>query len=254
MNKYLTIFFLEALKRLMGDQTSVKLHIQHGHLRGYRWLFKNNTNNEAILGVWESLMQKLYLNHLKKGFIVYDLGAHHGFLSLLAGKLVGNEGHVYAFEALPKNFTVLTRNVELNKIRNVEPIHLAVSDKEGSVSFSNTINDTANTYISQSPRYSALDHLNVRCNSLDNLVSTGQIALPDFIKIDVEGAEYDVLRGATNLLRDKGPLIYLETHDIHNPGVEKMCIDFLKQNEYNKILQLENNAEKKMASYLLEKS
>ncbi|HEX6227781.1 MAG TPA: FkbM family methyltransferase, partial [Chryseolinea sp.] len=184
---------------------------------------------------------------------VYDLGAHHGFLSLLAGKLVGDEGHVYAFEPLPSNFEMLVGNVALNKVKNVKPIHLAISNKEGSVHFSNTIHDTANTYVSRSPGYSPLNYITVPCNSLDNLVSSGRLALPDFIKIDVEGAEYDVLLGATNLLKENNPLIYLETHEIHNPGVEKMCMEFLGKIGYTNRIQLESDIENKMASYLLKK-
>ena len=72
----------------------------------------------------------------------------------------------------------------------------------------------------------------VQCHSVDGLVKKGYPA-PDVIKIDVEGAEYDVLKGARETLVSKKPKILLATHDYHLPGVQQQCKDFLKNLGYS---------------------
>ena len=138
-----------------------------------------------------------YKKLLRKGDIVADVGAHNGFYTLLCAKSVGCSGHVFSFEALPSNFETLARNVELNDVKNVDLFNLSIGEKQQSVRF-NRYNDGM---ISDQGR------LTVRMDTLSNLITSEF----DVLKIDVEGAEYDVLMGALPLL-SRNTRIMCEVH------------------------------------------
>ena len=108
----------------------------------------------------------------------------------------------------------------------------AVSDVDKEVVFSN--NEKAiegNTYIDSVMHTASSKDLVVKCFSIDRLLEQGY-KKPDVLKIDVEGAEYDVLRGAEQTLRTCTPNILLPTHDCHFPGVQKLCVEFLQNLGY----------------------
>lgn len=129
--------------------------------------------------------------------------------------------------------------------KRIELLPYAVSDKEKEVIFSN--NETAiegNTYVNSELHTRSSKDLVVKCFSVDGLLESGYLA-PDVIKIDVEGAEYDVLRGAKGALKKYRPKILLATHDCHLPGVQKLCVDFLQGLGYE--LKLLSNENKIMA-------
>jgi FkbM family methyltransferase len=170
---------------------------------------------------------------------------------MLASKLVGDQGKVYAFEASPSNFKRLETNIRLNKVHNCRIVHAAVSNHDGSMQFSASAHDMGNTYVPSSPYFVNQPTVQVPTLSLDDYVRKERLALPDFVKIDVEGAEADVLRGAEALLSSKRPVLYLETHNIHNPGVDARCLRYLGRIGYRireVIDQMPGNA---MASYVL---
>jgi FkbM family methyltransferase len=136
--------------------------------------------------------------------------------------LVGPEGKVFAFEPLPDNPFYLNRHMELNHLSNVSIFEAAVSDHDGFTNF-----DAGRTrsegYIS--PKGTLL----VRTVCLDELYLRGEILIPDFMKIDVEGAEMLVLLGAKSILQNYHPVIFLSTHGEY---MHQWCVDFLKSNNY----------------------
>jgi FkbM family methyltransferase len=249
MTSKLRAFYLLALKRLLGKKI-ISLHVMGGPLRGYRWRFGSRTNNEMILGTWEPEMQDIFSRYIEPGHVVYDLGAHQGFLSALAGKIVGNNGNVYSFEPFPYNFQFLRDNINLNHPCNVTLFAAAVSDKAGTLAFSNSIHDTANTYLKQSPEFND-NVLQVKAVSLDELLEDKTIRPPDFIKIDVEGAELDVLHGAQKLFSSYNPVVYLETHNVHNAGVDQRCLDWFNERGYAIKETIAIKPDRAMCSYVL---
>src|SRR5947208_793716 len=86
--------------RLIPSQSIVR--IRSGDLRGWRWIVGSSTNG-CWLGTYESHMQRLFREHIGPGSTVFDIGANVGFFTLLASKLAGEAGRVYAFEPLPRN-------------------------------------------------------------------------------------------------------------------------------------------------------
>ncbi|MEP7236284.1 MAG: FkbM family methyltransferase, partial [Ferruginibacter sp.] len=90
-----------------------------------------------------------------------------------------------------------------------------------------------NTYIKESYVFSGTENkITAQCQSIDGLINEGYDK-PDIIKIDVEGAEYDVLVGARNTLEQYHPNILLATHDCHLQGVQEKCVSFLKELGYD---------------------
>ena len=111
---------------------------------------------------------------------------------------------------------------------------MAISNEEKEVEFSNDIaHRDGNTYIKESYVFSrATNKITVQCQSIDGLIKQGY-EKPDIIKMDVEGAEYDVLVGAKNAIETYLPNILLATHDCHLPGVQEKCLSFLKELGYD---------------------
>lgn len=231
----------------------ISLKIREGGNHGLKLKFGSRSDNEMVLGSWEAMMQNVYSRYLQNGQVVYDLGAHQGFLAMLACRLVGDSGSVEAFEPLPSNFALLNENIEMNCLVNCRAHQAAVSNAAGKVRFTTSFADVSNTYVNKSVAYANATTEEMNAVSLDELLKAGSIPKPDFIKIDVEGAELDVLHGARDLLRDQSPLVCLETHNIHNPGVDENCILFMKDLGYSVREKLFEGKDRRICSYILTK-
>jgi len=180
------------------------VRIRSGELRGWRWIAGSSTNG-CWLGTYERRVQRLFREELRMGAAVLDIGANVGFYTLLASKLTGAAGHVHAFEPLPRNLYYLERHIKLNELANVTVESLAIAATSGEAFF-RTAPHASMGGLRQD------GNLHVTTASLDDLIASGRIPKPDFIKMDIEGAESDALRGAAKLLAS-GPLtIVLSTH------------------------------------------
>lgn len=206
--------------------------ITGGFLKNYKWSL--HTSDETYLsGNFDNDTLDELKKHLQACNIVYDLGANEGYYSLIAAKLTGNSGYVYAFEPLPENVSKIKRHVQLNNINNISIIDKAVSDKTGVLIFSNTNDQAGNTYIDSSPKFKeSSNKIEIKSISLDDFCSVPGNKAPHLLKIDVEGAEYDVLCGAKKTIEKHQPVIVLATHDFHVKGVKDKCIDFLTELGY----------------------
>ena len=141
-----------------------------------------------------NLFQKL----LKPGMVVVDVGAHVGYYSLLAARQVGPEGKVYAFEPEPTNHELLLDNIQRNGYTNIVSQRKAVSNSVGSTSLYLTNLDNG--------RHSAYRHglpergrVNAETITLDAFLDAEGWPKVDLVKVDVEGAENDVLDGMNRL-------------------------------------------------------
>jgi len=188
--------------RLMPANSEVR--IRSGELRGWRWIAGSSTNG-CWLGTYERHMQRLFCERIRPGATVFDVGANVGFFTLLASKLAGHSGRVYAFEPLPRNLDFLERHVRINELANVHVEALAVAATSGEAHF------RIAPHASMGGLAEGGD-LRVVTASLDDLIAGGRVARPDFIKMDIEGAESDALRGAATLLASGSLTIALSTH------------------------------------------
>lgn len=142
------------------------------------------------------------------GDIFFDVGANIGIYSLLASNLVGEKGEVHAFEPLASAYQSLKENVELNRARNVRVNPVAVGDKAGEMDL--YVNaQTALTGLGRTNRGILLGIQKVPVWTLDDYVALNGIRTIDFLKIDVEGFEGQVLRGAARLIANSPNLIIM---------------------------------------------
>lgn len=168
-----------------------------------------NDGQGALLcyqGCSEAETEDFIVGFLRPGMVFIDVGAHVGKYTLLAARAVGSAGEVHAFEPNPAVFGLLQKNVRLNRLGNVFTNRCAVSDVEGERDFEVrkelTICSLRPTVGSSTPEGfpGGLSKIvRVPCISLDAYCSS-RFRKPDLVKIDVEGAELPVLRGAQQLL------------------------------------------------------
>ena len=140
---------------------------------------------------------------IRLGDTVVDCGANHGFSTVLFGRWAGTAGTVVAFEPLPHNVGILRRNLEINRIANVKLRNVAIGEEDGIVEITTHSNGTI---LKGGVSLGATTQVPVR--RLDDEMSGLKV---DFIKIDVEGYELKVLRGARRLLQGF-PRMDIELH------------------------------------------
>lgn len=151
---------------------------------------------------WEQFESRLFSESVSKGNIVLDIGAHIGWYSLMASACVGKTGIVYAFEPEPNSFNILSKNVNLNGIQNVILVNKALSDSSGSKElFVNLYKNGPSNY--QMWRVSNEESISIDTVSLDEYLEDKHV---DVIKMDVEGCEVKVLRGAEDVLSENPQL------------------------------------------------
>lgn len=171
-------------------------------------------------GTHDSHVQRAIYDNLTAGMTFWDIGAHIGFMSIIASRAVGPFGHVHAFEPFSGNFARLTNTIELNHVRNVVPHNLAIGDRRGSAEL--FIGDTTGTN-SLANKHAGKGSILVACETIDAL--SEQLGVPDLIKIDVEGAEVEVLLGGRQTFLRSKPTIIVEANAIDRcravlPGYE----------------------------------
>lgn len=150
----------------------------------------------------------LFRKFIPPGAKVVDVGANQGLYTLIFSGLVGPTGRIYSFEPDPELFEIFTHNCEANQVKNVERFNYALGAKdEGKLLFRSRINAGDNR-LAKSDRDDWFEAIQVRCTRLDSILPAAQV---QFIKIDVQGWEFEVFQGMTGLW-DANPdlIIYFE--------------------------------------------
>lgn len=161
-------------------------------------------------GNYEVAETRFCLRFVRPGMLALDVGAHIGLYTLLLAKSVGDTGQVHAFEAESKNYQRLATNVALNRFDNVTLSHSAVYSESGQVQL-NVFPESVNAWHSlgcptlldpyhPGEALSPVEQQEVVAVTLDDYCRSAGIEHVDLLKIDVEGAELDVLKGAKRLL------------------------------------------------------
>jgi FkbM family methyltransferase len=186
------------------------------------------------LDKWNELFW-LKSNLLIKGDTVADCGANIGVTGLFFAQCIGSTGKVVGFEALPANADIAKQNIKLNQINNFEIENQALGSYVGSVDFINVPNGAVG-------EVEGVKSIIVPMTTLDAYFSE---MLPTFIKLDVEGYEIEVLRGAANILKTL-PKLDIEIHCscFENP-LDKVSeiLSMLSLTKYKVYLQLIPNGE-----------
>jgi FkbM family methyltransferase len=222
INRRLRRFLLPLFRRFNpGD-----IRIRHHHT-SHRFTLDSFRHR----GYWfhggrreETTIRRLQ-NIVRRGATVIDVGGHIGYLTLLFSELVGPSGRVLVFEPSPTNLPYLHRNVE--RIANVTVKEIALSDREGTAElFVDDLTGQNCTLVSDYSVYQenvgasgiALDLTKVRvpCATLDRVLSSELPGVsPDVIKIDAEGAEFEILSGMSKTLSAPDLVLMVEVSRRH---------------------------------------
>lgn len=151
-----------------------------------------------LTGMWEPSITKLIASGLRQGDIFIDIGANIGYYTLLASKLVGTNGKIYAFEASPSIFDDLSKNVSLNNASNIILKNIAISNAPGQcVIWTSPEGNLGHSTIMDN--VAAMDgHKReslIECDTILSLVPSDDLLQARFIKMDIEGAEKLALQG-----------------------------------------------------------
>jgi FkbM family methyltransferase len=186
------------------------------------------------IGTWELDFAKALCVAIKPGWICYDIGGYKGYYAGIMALKGAKE--VFVFEPMPANAEKIKKLIELNKMLPMHLQQLAVSDADGKAVFNIMPEETMGKLDTSAfqQKEKGNTQVTVTTAALDGLIKNG-MPEPDFIKIDVEGAEELVLQGGINLLEKKRPMLMIE---IHSPQIGKRCLAILEK-YYRSVLVFE---------------
>lgn len=200
-----------------------QVRVLRGPLRGQKWIVGAGPN-ACWIGNYEVAQLRSIESALGPGAVFYDVGANVGVFTLLAGTRVGAGGCVCSFEPLPRNLHYLRLHVALNHLQNCVVFDKAVCDRVATLQFS------AKDWEPSMARLSPRGELSVTATTLDACVyGDAPIRPPNVVKIDVEGAELDVLKGAMRTLSEFHPTLFIE---VHGEQLHWDCHAFLEARGY----------------------
>jgi FkbM family methyltransferase len=196
---------------------------QHDMIRGFKVTGDLGFLRKPFVSYEDRFLMKMNLS----GKTVYDVGAHIGLMTLFFSRAVGETGYVVSFEPNPETFATLRKNVEMNKLANVRLANLGLAEKRETLTM--VVGEAEGAMGTMDKELQEGLHkwgiktkrLSVEVYPLDEYISLNSLPDPDFIKIDVEGYEYNVLLGMQETIRRCAPPILVE---IHGEGEQKFEI------------------------------
>jgi len=171
------------------------------------------SNPDYAFGTNELPVQHALADNLKLGDVFYDIGANVGFFSVIGAKLVGEKGHVFAFEPVPENAVYIRTNTETNNFSNITLDQRAVSDHSGTGELLLAKYSGGATISKADTPPDMKGVVPIDLVSVDDLIAQRAIQPPSLVKIDVEGAEMSVLRGMVKTIQQFKPILIYEVDD-----------------------------------------
>jgi len=191
-------------------------------------------------GIRERTSTKMIKKILEPGKIVADIGANIGYYALIEASIGAK---VYAIEPVPDNYYALNKNIKLNKYKNIETYNLAIGDKTGKQTI----------YLSEKTNLHSMINkegtpLQINVDTLDNFLSDKEI--PDIVRMDVEGYEYEILQGMAKTLKKMktGSWLFIEVHDLGSKRAEKV-MSMIKEAGFILIKNIKECKESPLFSY-----
>lgn len=180
------------------------------------------------IGLYERHKRTAIRTHLEPGMTFVDAGANKGDFSLLAARLVGDSGKVLAFEPEPENCMWIRRSIELNGYRNISLYEVALGEKSESTQLYLGEKSGWHTLLPFQP-FRNVGTVPILKRTLDSVLEDINHKRVNMIKIDVEGVELEVLRGARQTLSNNRDIVLLlDIHPQLGANPEEVC-DFLKE-------------------------
>ena len=181
---------------------------------GFWWIARPDVVSDGLFaGSFETAERALFAELVQPGMTVLDIGAHAGLYTLIASRRTGPSGRVIAFEPSPRERERLLAHVRLNRSANVTIEAAALGEREGEAELF-VVDGSETGCNSLRPGDIGPGHtVAVRLRSLDEYARNAGLDRVDVIKMDVEGAELSVLRGAQSLVRATQPVFVCEIED-----------------------------------------
>ena len=203
-----------------GDEEGLVLN------RFQRFVFytdaRESESHEFLFDSYEPVTTQVFERLIAPGDLVVDVGAHWGYFTLMAATLCGETGRVIAFEPHPGNVSILTKNLQANRLGNVDVVLKAVSDRAGLSKLFLSRDSSGNSLNSVPPgaerSLGQNDHLAVETVTLDGFFAP-PCRKPTLVKIDIEGGELAALEGMRTLIRETADLVLIaEFNPFYFPG------------------------------------
>ena len=161
-------------------------------------------------GVWEPHVERALRAFLGTGDTAYDVGANLGYFSAVMAQAVGVTGRIIAFEPVPETFARLSICKEINRYPHLTPLQVAAGATNGTITLALDPRFPGDASAHQRPGRVERLRVTVPMRRLDDLVGAKEIPPPSLLKIDVEGYELSVLKGATQILARYRPVLIFE--------------------------------------------
>ncbi len=187
------------------------LPILQGPGRGLKWIV-HSYNHGCWLGSYDFEKQIVLKEIVRPGDVVYDIGAHVGYFSIIFGKLVGATGAVYAFEPVKENYEFILQHIALNKLANVKATNAGIAASSGTACFV-TANHTATYHRTDS------GSVQVPVYNLEEYARDNGLPAPNVIKMDIEGEEMYVIPSILDFVIRSRTKLLISTHNNGSAGV-----------------------------------
>jgi FkbM family methyltransferase len=192
----------------------------------------------------EPHLQKIIADRVKPGMVAIDAGANIGYFSIMLSRAVGAAGSVLAFEPIPVTFGQLNQNLQANGIKNVRTFNVALSDNEGKLEFRYPYGGAMMASYHWHRNDAGVTTVTAEAIVPDRTAGLNNQRV-DFVKIDVEGAEADVVRGMRQILAASRPIVFIECSQIGRAGAWSILRDltyrcYLAMDGKTEITEFEN--------------
>jgi FkbM family methyltransferase len=176
------------------------------------------------------------LKYINQGETIVDIGSNIGQTTLAIAHKLNNTGKIYSFEPFPSTFSLLENNIKLNRFSNIIPENIGLGEQDASVEMTIVCPTNTGGNRIESKNKDDNNKINVKVTSLDKYFEKLEAHQNiHFIKIDVEGYEMQVLKGSTQILKQKKPKLFIEISDplLRNQGSSaEQIIRFLQKLGY----------------------
>jgi len=200
-------------------------------------LFNVRVNTSDILVIWEIWKAKIYDDvdfPIEAGHTVVDIGAHIGGFSIRAAKLA-HQGRVHAYEASSTNYAMLEKNRQLNAVNNLHIYNRAVSHQNGELQF---FLPGANGALGSLLQEADSPVEIVQATTLADIIIENNLRRVDYLKMDAEGAEYDILFNCSKDTLAKVRRLVMEYHEFEgHPQGHLDLVKVLHSHDFNVVVE-----------------
>lgn len=245
-NSYIYLELRNGLKLInRPSDYPAQINFTERYKYGNKKKMKNIIDVEKYYFIYE-LIDELYIKQnyfeyfdLKENDIVVDAGANIGLFTVLAAKKLNNTGKVIAIEPDNDNYNILKENIKINNLTNVEVVKKGLWSEKKQLQFNIGVRPGEHSLFENEQMSGK--KISIECDTLDNILEEFDIKQLDFMKMDIEGAEIEALKGCSNILDNYKPKLVIEAlHQVDGIPTYKTIIPFLKGKNYEILNQVTN--------------